>query len=125
MSIRIPIAAAIATVMLLPAGALGQSPPGPHPVSGGNPAPRIKVASPKSRTYRVGKTLTFRFSCVAANHSKITMCKATLLHRGHQPRAVKNGTKIRFYAAGNYSLKVSTRDNTHHFQYQTFAFRIK
>ena len=38
---------------------------------------------------------------------------------------VKNGTKIRFYAAGNYSLKVSTRDNTHHFQYQTFAFRIK
>ena len=53
------------------------------------------------------------------------MCKGTLLHRGHKARNVKNVTKIRFTRAGNYSLKVSTRDNKHHFQYQTFAFRIK
>ena len=54
-----------------------------------------------------------------------TTCKGTLRHRGHKSRTVKNGTKIRFTHAGNYMLKVSTRDNKHHFQYQTFAFRIK
>lgn len=53
------------------------------------------------------------------------MCKGTLLHRGSKPRTVKNGTKFCFTHAGSYTLKVSTRDNEHHFQYQTFEFRIK
>ena len=125
MSIKILLAAAIAAVMLLPIGAQAQSPPGPHPVSAGNPAPRIKVASPKSRTYKVGQDTDVPI----------------LMHRGQSlsdydvqehvaaPRSQvaqrKNGTKIRFTRAGNYSLKVSTRDNKHHSQYQTFAFRIK
>jgi hypothetical protein len=122
MPIRIFIAAAIAALMLLPIDARAQS---PHPVSAGNPAPRIKVASPKSRTYKVGQTLTFRFSCIALNDSRTTMCKSTLLHRGHKARSAKNGTHIRFTRAGTYSLKVSTRDNKHNSQYQAFAFRIK
>ena len=124
MSIRMKIGTALAAVMLLPTGAQAQS-PGLHPVSADNPAPRITVNSPKSRTYKVGTTLTFRYSCIAAKKSKATTCKGTLLHRGHKSRAVKNGSKVHFTHAGNYSLKVSTRDNKRHFQYQTFAFRIK
>ena len=118
MTIRAIVGTALAAVMLLPAGALAQ-----HPV--GNPAPRITVKSPKSRTYKVGTTLKFRYSCIAAKRSKATACKGTLRSRGHKPRSVKNGTKICFTHAGTYMLKISTRDNRHHFQYQTFAFRIK
>jgi hypothetical protein len=124
MSIRLTIGTALAAVMLLPAGAQAQSPPG-HPISAGNPAPRIKVSSPQGRTYKVGTTIKFRFSCIAAKHSKTKTCKGTLLNRGHKPRAVKNGTKLCMTRAGTYMLKVSTRDNKHHFQYQTFAFRVK
>lgn len=111
--------------MLLPVGALADGGPPGHPISAGNPAPRINVASPQGRTYKVGTTIKFRFSCIAAKQSKTMACNGTLLHRGSKPRAVKNGTKIRFTHTGRYMLKVSTRDNKHHAQYQTFEFRVK
>ena len=107
--------------MLFPAAAQAQG----HPISAGNPAPRISVKSPEGRYYKAGTTIKFRFSCTAAKHSRTKMCKGKLLHRGSKQRAVKNGTKLRFNHAGRYMLKISTRDNKHHSQFQTFESRIK
>ncbi len=96
------------------------TPPSPRVVD--KVAPSIVVTSPRSRTYRVGTTLTVRFSL--ADSSGVAISKATIRRVGDKARSVKKGAKVHLKRAGTYVLRITATDRKGNTASKTIRFRV-
>jgi peptidoglycan/xylan/chitin deacetylase (PgdA/CDA1 family) len=86
-------------------------------------APKIEVVRPKARRYRLGRTLTIRFSCFDV--SGIAAQRATLHRRGSRTtRVVKTGSRLRLRRRGRYALRVTATDRAGNRATRTVIFRV-
>ncbi|MGZ4178490.1 MAG: polysaccharide deacetylase family protein [Solirubrobacteraceae bacterium] len=85
-------------------------------------APRILVASPRARTYKVGQKLKISFS--ARDSSGVARYKATLRRVGGNARTVRKGATVRLTRAGAYVLRVTATDRKGNTATKTVHFRV-
>jgi peptidoglycan/xylan/chitin deacetylase (PgdA/CDA1 family) len=106
-----------------PAPVVTPSPkPTPPVVHADRTAPRIHVASPQARVYKVGRTLRIKLSFTDA--SGRVHWTATLRRSGSKARTVKQGAKVRLSRTGRYELRVRAKDRFGNRATKTVHFRV-
>jgi len=96
--------------------------PPPPVASVDRKAPKIVVAAPKARRYKVGQTLRIKLS--ATDDSGFAKWTATIRRSGGKSRAVKQGTKVRLSRTGSYVLRVTAKDRSGNLATKTVHFRV-
>jgi hypothetical protein len=106
-----------------PAPVVTPSPkPTPPVVHADRTAPRIHVANPQARVYKVGRTLRIKLSFTDA--SGRVHWTATLRRSGGKARTVKQGAKVRLSRTGRYELRVRAKDRFGNRATKTVHFRV-
>jgi peptidoglycan/xylan/chitin deacetylase (PgdA/CDA1 family) len=96
--------------------------PAPPVATADRTAPKIVVASPTARTYKLGRTLRVKVSCT--DGSGVAQCTATVRRGGGTARTVKQGTKLRLSRTGSYVLRVTAKDRSGNLASKVVRFRV-
>jgi peptidoglycan/xylan/chitin deacetylase (PgdA/CDA1 family) len=97
-------------------------PAAPPVASPDRTAPKIVVASPRARRYKLGRSL--KIKVYGTDDSGLAVWTATVRRSGGKSRTVNQGQRLRLSRTGKYVLRVTAKDRSGNVAHKSVRFRV-